>query len=138
MRREEVVLGFIKYKSRILLMRRNSGDFYPSKWNTVVGFLEDDRTPYKNILREIAEETQISEKNLKLLREGKVVFVPDEEIGIEWKVHPYLFESKTNEVRLNEENVEYKWINPEELKEFDTIPMLKKIYEDLSLTDEKV
>jgi len=126
---KNVVLCFLLYKDKVLLTKRGLEDKYPKKWTGITGYIEENDSPYKTALKEIEEETKIKEKNLELLKKGKVVFVPDESIGIEWKVHPYLFKSKTKDVKLDEENDEYKWIDPTEIGEFDTVPMLKEIYE---------
>jgi len=126
---ENVVLCFLLYKGKVLLTKRGLEEIYPKKWTGITGYIEGKDSPYKTALKEIEEETKINENNLRLLKAGKVVFVPDESIGIEWEVHPYFFKSETKDVKLNEENDEYKWIDPTEIGEFDTVPMLKEIYE---------
>jgi ADP-ribose pyrophosphatase YjhB (NUDIX family) len=131
LKRKNVVLGFLLYENKVLLTKRSKGDYYPEKWAGITGFIDEGKTPYKSVINEILEETSIPEKDLNLLKEGKVVSVPDEKIRVEWIVHPYLFESRTNTVRLNRESTDYLWIDPPKIGEFDTIPMLKEIYENL-------
>jgi hypothetical protein len=38
-----------------------------------------------------------------------------------------LFEAKNPIIKLNWENSEFKWINKEELKNYDTVPSLQKV-----------
>ena len=40
---------------------------------------------------------------------------------------PFLFETNETEIKLNWENSEYKWINVNELKNYETVPSLDKI-----------
>jgi hypothetical protein len=42
-------------------------------------------------------------------------------------VHPFLFEAPSRKVRLDWENVEHRWIRPEELDQFETVPRLKDV-----------
>ena len=39
----------------------------------------------------------------------------------------FLFETKESEIKLNWENSEHKWINVNELKNYETVPSLDKI-----------
>ena len=45
----------------------------------------------------------------------------------EWEVFSFLFETKENKIKLNWENSEFKWINIDELKNYETVPSLDKI-----------
>ena len=45
----------------------------------------------------------------------------------EWEIFPFLFETKNENVELNWENSEFKWILPKELKNYQTVPSLEKI-----------
>ena len=42
-------------------------------------------------------------------------------------IFPFLFETKQMEIKLNWENSEFKWINVNELKNYETFPKLDKI-----------
>ena len=43
------------------------------------------------------------------------------------KIFPFLFEAKNPIIKLNWENSEFKWINVEELKNYETVPSLQKV-----------
>ena len=45
----------------------------------------------------------------------------------EWEIFSFLFETKETKIKLNWENSEFKWINKNELKNYQTVPSLDKI-----------
>jgi hypothetical protein len=45
----------------------------------------------------------------------------------EWEIFPFLFESENPTVKLNWENSDFKWINVEELENYETVPSLQKV-----------
>jgi len=45
----------------------------------------------------------------------------------EWEIFPFLFETKNPTIKLNWENSEYKWINSNELEEYEIVPSLQKV-----------
>ena len=49
----------------------------------------------------------------------------------EWEIFPFLFETNNENVELNWENSEFKWITPKELKNYQTVPSLEKILVNL-------
>ena len=125
----KVVTSFIKKGEKILIVRRsNRVGSYRGKWSGISGYLEDE--PLNQAIKEIEEETGIRKKDLILIREGTPLPVFDGEK--KWLVYPFLFRVKEDiEPELDWENVEYKWIDPEDLDLFDTVPGLKDAYERL-------
>ncbi|MDI6917229.1 MAG: NUDIX pyrophosphatase [Thermoplasmatales archaeon] len=122
-----VVSCFIKRNDRILLLKRSERvRSYRGKWATVSGYVEKNEKPEETALKEIREETGIE---AKLIRKGKTIHVKDKE-G-EWWVHPFLFEMKSGSIKIDWEHVEYRWIRPEEIKNYDTVPMLKEALENV-------
>jgi hypothetical protein len=55
--------------------------------------------------------------------------VVDEERGVKWIVHPYLFRVRRPTIKIDWESVEARWILPGEMDKFDTVPMLKEALE---------
>ena len=45
----------------------------------------------------------------------------------EWEVFAYLFETKEEKIKLNWENSDFRWIDFDELKNYETVPSLEKI-----------
>jgi len=97
---KKVVTCFVEYKGKILIGRRSSKvGTYQGKWAGISGYIEGDENPKERALKEIEEEIGLSEKYVEMIKEGEILDVPDKEKGILWKVHPYLFKSKTNKIK---------------------------------------
>ena len=127
-----VITVFIKYGDKILLLKRSDKvRTYQRKWNAVAGYLDELRPIREKILEEVKEELGISEDNISQIRIGKPYQFTDTKANKTWIVHPVLTELKNKpEIKLDWEHTEYKWIKPEELKEFETVPNLDKSLEN--------
>ena len=125
-----VLTVFIKYKDKILLLKRsNKVGTYKGKWNTVTGYIDEPKPLIKKIIEEISEELGITEDNILSYSIGKPFKFIDAKIKKTWIVHPAKVELKNNpDIKLDWEHSEYRWIKPEELKNFNIVPNL-----DLSL-----
>ncbi len=118
-----VVSCFITKKDKHILILKRSDKVrtYKGKWATVSGYIEADEKPYETALKEIKEEIGLEKQDIKLIREGKLIYV-----NKEWIVHPYLFEANSDKIKIDWEHVEYKWIKPEEIKNYDALPKFKE------------
>ena len=125
-----VITVFIKYKDKILILKRsNKVGVYQGKWNTVTGYLDEPKPPIEKIMEEMREELGIGEKNILSYSLGEPFKFTDQKARKTWIVHPAKIELKNEpDIKLDWEHTEYKWIRPEELEKFDTVPNL-----DLSL-----
>jgi ADP-ribose pyrophosphatase YjhB (NUDIX family) len=128
MEEKKVVTSFLEWEGKILILRRSDKvRTYKGKWAGVSGYIEEN--PDLQALIEIKEETGLVEEDVELLRRGKPLDVVDEERGVKWIVHPYLFRVRSPTIKIDWESVEAKWILPEEMDKFDTVPMLKEALE---------
>ena len=121
---KNVVTCFLKHDSQILILRRshNVGSFR-GKWAGVSGFIES--TPDEQAFTEIAEETRLSRDDVELVKRGLPLEVEGE--GRRWMVHPYLFNiTEKDKIETDWEHNELKWIEPREIDNYDTVPMLKE------------
>ena len=76
---------------------------------------------------EIKEETSLGREDLKLIKRGKPLPIKDEKLGIKWVVHPYLFHIKDRDkIRIDWEHKETRWIQPKDIDNYQTVPMLKE------------
>lgn len=127
-----VITVFVRYKDKILLMKRSDKvRTYKGKWNTVAGYLDELRPIREKVLEEVREELGIGKDNVLSIRLGKSYKFTDNQANKTWIVHPILVELKTKPaIKLDWEHTEYKWIKPEKLKEFDTVPKLEKSLEN--------
>lgn len=125
-----VVSCFIKKNGKILILKRSRKvGTYRGKWATVSGYIEDWERDDETAIKEIKEEIGVSEDDVEFIRKAKPVEVKDKE-G-EWVIHPYLFRLKIDKIRIDWEHDEYKWIDPVNVKNYETAPMLKETLNDV-------
>ena len=124
----EVVTAILKRENKILIVKRGRRvNTFRGKWSGISGRMEG--TPLKSVLKEIEEETGIPPDAVVLLKEGDPLVAEGE--GITFTVYPFLFEVKTRDIQLNWENIEYRWIVPEKIVKYRTVPKLKEVIEDV-------
>jgi len=129
MRRREVATSFLMFKDKILLLRRSKKvSTYKGLWAGVSGSIEKGEKPIERAIKEIKEETGLKDGEFKLVKKGKFFAFEDENLGIKWVVHPFLFEVKTDKIKLDWENKEAKWIKVSELKCYKTVPKLREAF----------
>jgi 8-oxo-dGTP diphosphatase len=118
-------------KERMLLVQRSQKvGSYHEQWAGISGFVEAGVTPDEQAYTEIVEETSLQRNQVCMLRRGKVVEYIDEALGRHFYIHPFLFEALTPEnVQIDWEALTMRWIDPEDLATYPTIPKLKEVYE---------
>ena len=123
---KQVVTCFLESDGEMLLLRRSEWvGSYQGRWAGVSGYIE--KTPDEQALVEIAEETGLSGEDIKLIRKGKPLPVEDEKLGIRWVVHPFLFHIRDrSKVKIDWEHKETRWIDPKDIDNYQTVPMLKE------------
>jgi 8-oxo-dGTP pyrophosphatase MutT (NUDIX family) len=131
---KHVVTCFLESNGKILLLRRSRQvGSYREKWAGVSGYVESP--PDKQAFIEIYEEAGLDADDIRLLKTGEPLFIDDNELGTRWVVHPFLFHVTTPEkVKIDWEHKEYKWIEPADIDNYDTVPGLKNTLERV-LTD---
>jgi 8-oxo-dGTP pyrophosphatase MutT (NUDIX family) len=117
----EVVTCFLRHKGKILILKRSDlVRTSKGRWAGVSGYVEEGEKPEETARKEIGEETGI--KNPMLIRKGEPFSVKTEN-GI-FCIHPFLFEVDTDEVMIDWEHTEFRWIEPDEIDKYDTVPRL--------------
>ena len=98
-------------------------------WAGVSGIIEkNDTTPLERAKIEIFEETGINENEIELLKSiGQLKIESTQYKNHEWNIFPFLFEAKNPEIKLNWENSDFNWIEPSQIKNYETVPELEKI-----------
>ncbi len=124
---------FLKYKNKILILKRSGKVLaYKEKWNSIGGFLDEVKPVGEKVLEETKEETGIDNENIIKIKIEKIIKYEDVKINRIWLIVPVLVELKEKpEIELDWEHDEYKWIRPEEIRKYDTIPDLDKILNSL-------
>jgi 8-oxo-dGTP pyrophosphatase MutT (NUDIX family) len=120
---KHVVTCFLLYDDKVLILKRSDKvRTHKNKWAGVSGYIEPGETPEVTAMKEIREETGLSDDDVELVRTGEPLHVQDDTTV--WVVHPYLFKTRTMNITIDWEHTEYRWILPEELQNFDFVVFL--------------
>ena len=129
MRQAKVVTCFLLRRrggeDELLLLRRSQEvGTYRGRWAGVSGYIEE-RDPLSQAYTEIEEETGLTREDVRLLHSGEPLEVVDAEAERTWIVHPFLFEvGEPAKIRADWEHVETRWIRPDEVFQYETVPQL--------------
>ncbi len=125
-----VVTSFLQADQRILLLRRSTKvGTHKGKWAAVSGFLEGSEGRLQRAQTEILEEVGLAREQISLIRAGEALRAFDEQTGTVWIVYPFLFEARSRRIRLDWENAECKWIEPNDLSSYETVPKLREAFD---------
>ena len=133
MRSTRIITAFITNNNKILILKRSDKvRSMKGLWSGVSGIIENNEIPINRAKIEIFEEVGIKEKKIKIIKSIEKIKISSPQYeNHEWEVFPFLFETKETEIKLNWENSKHKWINVNELKNYETVPSLDKILFDL-------
>ncbi len=124
---KQVVTSFIHSEGKIIILRRSQKvGTHPQKWAGVSGYLEKKEEPLTRALREIEEETSLTQGMLKLIKTSEPIGIPDSEADIFWVIYPHLFNTQKSEIKTDWEHTEYRWIYPRDLPKYDVVPGLNE------------
>ncbi len=129
MRSTKIVTSFIKDNEKLLILKRSDKvKSMKGLWAGISGIIEKNEEPLKRAKIEIFEEVGITEDKITLVRSAEEMRINSPQYeNHEWEIFPFLFEAKNPIINLNWENSEFKWINVEELKNYETVPSLQKV-----------
>jgi len=129
MRSTKIVTSFIRDNEKLLILKR-SDEVKSMKglWAGISGIIEKNEEPLKRAKIEIFEEVGITEDVITLVSSAEKMKIDSPQYeNHEWEIFPFLFEAKNPTIKLNWENSEFKWINVEELENYETVPSLQKV-----------
>ena len=123
----DVVTVFLTHSDKVLVLKRSSKvGTYRGHWAGVSGYLESEN-PLKQAYTEMAEEVGLSKQDVTLVKAGNPLEIVDDAQNRAWRVHPFLFSVyEPDKIRLDWENIEMRWILPEEIDQLKTVPALKE------------
>ncbi|MFW5964290.1 MAG: NUDIX domain-containing protein [Natronomonas sp.] len=131
-----VVTCFLRHGTEILLVRRSdSVGTYAGRWGGVSGYAEG--SPDDAARWEIDEETGLLD-SATLVRSADPIAVADDDRGVRWLVHPYLFDCASTDVTPNEELADYEWVQPPAILDRETVPKLWETYVAVAPTVDSV
>lgn len=79
----------------------------PEGWQLPGGHMEDDDTTREGLMREFFEETGMKEKDIEI----KKILATDLSVSKKTYRVTFLCYTKTEDVRLSHEHIEYKWVD---------------------------
>ena len=129
MRSTRIITAFIKNNNKILILKRSDKvRSMRGLWSGVSGIIENNEIPINRAKIEIFEEVGIRENKIELIKSVEKIKISSPQYeNHEWEIFSFLFETKETKIKLNWENSEFKWINKNELKNYQTVPNLDKI-----------
>lgn len=131
MKESRVVTCFIEHDNKVLLLKRSSNvGSYRQKWAAVSGYIEIGNTPLEQALEELGEELSLQKTDIVLVKEGVPLEVIDEKLKRKWIVHPFRFSvTNVDKVKIDWEHTEYRWIDPSQIRFYETVPKLDATWE---------
>ncbi len=129
MRSTKIVTSFIRDNEKLLILKRSDKvKSMKGLWAGISGIIEKNEEPLKRAKIEIFEEVGMTEDMITLVRSAEKMKIDSPQYeNHEWEIFPFLFEVKNPTIKLNWENSEFKWINIEELENYETVPSLQKV-----------
>ena len=101
----------------LLVKRADNDDWMPGKWALPGGGIEKGETPSEALVREIQEETALTIEH--------VVYCMDvQEPSQTWCAYLMAVAMNPEQLQLNPEHSEAKWVTLEEVKDYDGVPEL--------------
>lgn len=128
----QIVTCFLRHGVKICIFKRSElVGSSRGKWHGVSGYLPEGREPLGHALTEIAEETGLTNEQLRLMRQGAPMSFYDARRDRRWVVHPFLFDVDSTDIRLDWEHTDLAWIEPEEMAQYDCVSGLEELYRAL-------
>ena len=129
MRKTRIVTSFLEHKDKILILKRSEKvRSMKGLWSGISGIIENNEIPIKRAKIEIFEEVGIPQEYITLTKSGREMDVESPQYkNHEWVIFPFFFKTDKSDIKLNWENSEFRWIDVNQLKEYNTVPSLEKV-----------
>jgi len=105
--------------NKVLILKRGStAPWMPNKWSLVGGGIEEGENPKEAIIRECLEEIGLKPNNVSF--DHKIMTVDAGEI------YYFYGELESQNIKLDYENSNYKFITKDEINSYDFVPYIKE------------
>lgn len=126
-------IGGFFYNNKILILKRSETDeWMPNKWGLVGGMIEPNESPLDAMMRECFEETSLTPYMVT-----KIQTIKDNEDGL---IVCYSGLLNSDDVMLDFENSEFRFISPLDIDSYDFVPnakdLIKQIFKLKNNSDE--
>ena len=114
----------------LILKRSDKVKTYKGLWGGVAGYVEKNEKPYETAIKEINEEVGINKENVSLIKKLDPIFFTDfyEQKRYDWEIFVFLFKIKEKtKIKIDWEHSEYRWIEPSDIINYNTVPHLKEV-----------
>jgi predicted aconitase with swiveling domain/8-oxo-dGTP pyrophosphatase MutT (NUDIX family) len=127
---KDAVTVIIKRKNRFLILKRSqSVGSCKGRWAGVSGHVEGHEDMEERAMKEVEEETKM---NARIVGKGDEILARDR--SVIWRIHPFLAEVDENEEpEIDWEHSKYRWIKADEVYDYNTVPKLDKVFENLGI-----
>jgi 8-oxo-dGTP diphosphatase len=124
-----IVSCFLEHAGNVCILKRSEAvGSGRGKWHVVSGYLPYGKEPLRHAYDELAEETGLTRAHVQLAGHAGPLVFADRAGGRPWEVDVYLFRTVTPALTLNWEHVEYAWVQPAALADYDCFPWLRELY----------
>lgn len=125
-----VINCVVQYEDKILLVKRSKElNLYPGYYNGISGFLDDQKNLREKVIEELREELGIGETQVESIELGEIFDQEASEYKKTWIVHPVLVKINTDEIILDWEASEFKWVTMAESKTLKLLPGFELVLE---------
>ena len=123
-----IVTSFLSNDEKYLILKRSHNvKSMKDLWGGISGIIEGNEEPLERAKIEIFEESGIEEEKITLVKTANELQVTSQYSNHGWIIHPFLFTTDKPRIKLNWENSDYRWISPDEISKYKTVPSLDKV-----------
>lgn len=118
--KQNAVAVIINNNNKVLVLKRSSYEdqWMPNKWALVGGAIEDGETTKEACLREVSEETRLKDLIIK-----DSFSIQRHKDSME-HIFVCIYNGNDEDVKINEESVDYGWFDLNEIRRLDKVPHL--------------
>jgi 8-oxo-dGTP pyrophosphatase MutT (NUDIX family) len=124
-------------KEKLLILKRSEMvKTYKGQWGGVAGYIEEGEKHIDTAYKELNEETSLNKKDVQLIKILEPFKFTDFYMGekYDWEIYVFVFKTKkTDKIHIDWEHIDFRWITPSEIYNYDTVPKFKVIVSKILL-----